>query len=146
MLLHNASASLGAGTSSPAALLAEGPLTTTLWPAHTHAPFPHTHPHPYPTHTLSHTHTPPTLLQEVLEKPVVAAFHAPLSFLAYRGGLWRASECDEPPAGPPEDAKVVDLLSHAVLVIGFNMTAQPPFWCAGATVPQQGLRGLWGGA
>lgn len=44
---------------------------------------------------------------------------------SYGGGVWQASRCPLP-SGPPtmQFAK----MNHAVLVIGYNMTASPPYW------------------
>lgn len=46
-------------------------------------------------------------------------------FEFYVGTLWSASLCALPP-GRPDPAKAV--VNHAVLVVGWNSLAKPPYW------------------
>ena len=48
-------------------------------------------------------------------------------FQVYSGGVWPASRCNYSyPSGKPSAAKA--RVTHAMLVVGYNMTAQPPYW------------------
>jgi len=65
------------------------------------------------------------LLQAVRQQPVAVGFFA-TDFLFYGGGVWTAARCDYP-AGPPNYENAT--INHALLVVGFNLTATPPYWC-----------------
>ncbi|KAL4422483.1 hypothetical protein ABPG75_008680 [Micractinium tetrahymenae] len=73
------------------------------------------------------------LREAVLISPVVVSINVTNLFQFYSGGLWTAAECDVP-AGPPIASRAG--MNHAVLVVGFNMTAQPPYWI---------FKNSWGG-
>ena len=66
-------------------------------------------------------------LQAVLVAPVMVGMFVPEGslFEFYVGSLWPASSCPLPP-GPPNPAKAV--VNHAVLVVGWNSLAKPPYW------------------
>ncbi|KAL4436061.1 hypothetical protein ABPG77_005509 [Micractinium sp. CCAP 211/92] len=65
------------------------------------------------------------LREAVLISPIVVSINAPGLFQFYSGGLWTTADC-EVPAGPPSFSSAKT--NHAVLVVGFNMTARPPYW------------------
>ncbi|PSC73419.1 cysteine isoform A [Micractinium conductrix] len=69
-----------------------------------------------------------TLRAAVLKQPVVLGFYMGDSlFDAYAGEVWRAVECPGYPVDATPNYEEV-LLDHALLVVGFNMTASPPYW------------------
>ncbi|KAL4431625.1 hypothetical protein ABPG77_001467 [Micractinium sp. CCAP 211/92] len=65
------------------------------------------------------------LREAVAVQPVTVGIWADDDFQRYGGGVWEASHCPLP-SGPPSllSAK----MNHAVLIIGYNMTANPPYW------------------
>lgn len=80
--------------------------------------------------------TPPLLsVQAVVEQPVVVAFRLTESFMTYRGGLWRAADCDYNTTGPvgiPSYSEAAERVNHALLVVGFDNTTNNqymrPYW------------------
>ena len=66
----------------------------------------------------------------MLQQPVVVGFYAPDDglFEFYNGGIWMRNRCNYTygPGGVPIDAQVK--INHALLVVGFNAQAQPPYW------------------
>ncbi|KAL4431411.1 hypothetical protein ABPG75_006667 [Micractinium tetrahymenae] len=73
--------------------------------------------------------SPAALRAAVLEQPVVVGIEATVLFPYYSGGVWLPSECG-PYATGAGGLPVVNSISlnHALLVIGFNMKAKPPYW------------------
>ena len=64
-------------------------------------------------------------MQAVAVRPVVVAMQVVDGFQTLGGGVWQASRCRYP-RGPPTDAGAV--YDHSVLVVGYNMSARPPYW------------------
>lgn len=67
------------------------------------------------------------ILQAVKVAPTIVGIYVPDDSLfdLYSGGLWSASSCPLPP-GPPNPAKAT--VNHALLVVGWNSLAKPPYW------------------
>lgn len=64
-------------------------------------------------------YNPVALIKTISQHPAVVLIQATGSFAAYRGGVWMGSDC-------PRRATV----NHAVVVMGYNATAEIPHWIA----------------
>lgn len=64
-------------------------------------------------------------MQEVAMSPVVIAILTDPSLPRYGGGVIEATRC-RLPAGAPSTSRIQ--IDHAVTVVGYDMTANPPFW------------------
>lgn len=74
-------------------------------------------------------------MQSVVEQPVVVAFRLTESFMTYRGGLWRASDCDlnaRELGATPRYSVAAEKVNHALLVTGFDSSTnnqyKRPYW------------------